>query len=170
MKEQILQLRQQGKTYNEIKEQLGCSKGTIAYHCGEGQKEKSLTRRRINKDSNPYQNKIDKFKSRVRDFQRHRDNSGNFLESRNYDFTYEDVVQKLTLEPICYLTGKPIDILDTKSYHFDHIVPITKGGDYSLENLAICTKEANIAKSNLSKEELLELCKDILTYNGYTIT
>ena len=41
MKEQILQLREQGKTYDEIKEQLGCSKGTIAYHCGEGQKEKT---------------------------------------------------------------------------------------------------------------------------------
>ena len=41
MKEQILQLREQGKTYDEIKEQLGCSKGTIAYHCGEGQKLKT---------------------------------------------------------------------------------------------------------------------------------
>ena len=41
MKKQILELREQGKTYDEIKEQLGCSKGTIAYHCGEGQKLKT---------------------------------------------------------------------------------------------------------------------------------
>lgn len=34
MKEQILELRKQGKSYNEIKKELGCSKGTIAYHLG----------------------------------------------------------------------------------------------------------------------------------------
>lgn len=48
MKENILKLRSDGKTYNEIKEILKCSKGTIAYHCGEGQKEKS--RIRLNKN------------------------------------------------------------------------------------------------------------------------
>lgn len=33
MKEEILNLRKNGKTYNEIREILGCSKGTISYHC-----------------------------------------------------------------------------------------------------------------------------------------
>lgn len=33
MKEKILKLRQEGKSYNEIKNILGCSKGTISYHC-----------------------------------------------------------------------------------------------------------------------------------------
>ena len=40
----ILKLRSEGKTYNQIKEELGCSKGTIAYHLGEGQKEKAKGR------------------------------------------------------------------------------------------------------------------------------
>jgi hypothetical protein len=44
MKEQILELRAQRKTYDEIVIILGCSKGTISYHCGEGQKEKSRNR------------------------------------------------------------------------------------------------------------------------------
>ena len=44
MKEDILKLRNEGKTYNEIQEILGCSKGTISYHCGEGQKEKTNKR------------------------------------------------------------------------------------------------------------------------------
>ena len=44
MKEKILQLRSEGKTYDQIKKELGCSKGTIAYHCGEGQKEKNYNR------------------------------------------------------------------------------------------------------------------------------
>ena len=33
MKEKILKLRQEGKSYNEIRRILGCSKGTISYHC-----------------------------------------------------------------------------------------------------------------------------------------
>jgi hypothetical protein len=40
MKEQILKLRSEGKTYDEIRTIVNCSKGTISYHCGEGQKEK----------------------------------------------------------------------------------------------------------------------------------
>mgnify|MGYP003402983197 CR=1 FL=1 len=33
MKDQILKLRREGKTYNEIKEITGCSKSTISYYC-----------------------------------------------------------------------------------------------------------------------------------------
>jgi hypothetical protein len=45
MKEKILKLRKEGKTYNEIVEILGCSKGTVSYHCGVNQKEKARQRR-----------------------------------------------------------------------------------------------------------------------------
>ena len=43
-KEKILELRSQGLSYEEIKNRLGCSKGTIAYHCGNHQKEKNKDR------------------------------------------------------------------------------------------------------------------------------
>ena len=43
-KEEIFKLRSEGKTYSQIQKQLGCSKGTIAYHLGEGQKEKTKDR------------------------------------------------------------------------------------------------------------------------------
>ena len=33
MKEEILKLRKEGKTYNEIHKDLGCAKSTISYHC-----------------------------------------------------------------------------------------------------------------------------------------
>ena len=33
MKEEILKLRKEGKTYNEIVEILGCAKSTVNYHC-----------------------------------------------------------------------------------------------------------------------------------------
>ena len=44
MKEQILKLREEGKTHSEIKELLGCSKSTISYYCGHEQREKTKNR------------------------------------------------------------------------------------------------------------------------------
>lgn len=51
MKVKILELREKGKTYNEIVAILGCSKGTVSYHCGNGQKAKAKSRNFINKES-----------------------------------------------------------------------------------------------------------------------
>lgn len=48
---EILALRDQGLSYNEIVRQLGCSKGTVAYWCGAGQKEKNLKRQRDKRSS-----------------------------------------------------------------------------------------------------------------------
>lgn len=46
MKERILKLREEGRTFNEIVKLLGCSKATINYHCSPGGKDK--TRERLN--------------------------------------------------------------------------------------------------------------------------
>ena len=42
----ILKLKAEGKTYNQIQSELNCSKGTISYYLGIGQKEKNLQRMR----------------------------------------------------------------------------------------------------------------------------
>jgi len=46
LRDKILELKNQGYSYNQIKQALGCSKGTISYHIGVGQKEKTGQRRR----------------------------------------------------------------------------------------------------------------------------
>jgi len=50
MKQQILQLRAEGRSYNEIVNLLGCSKSTVAYHCSDNVKIKSLRRKVANRD------------------------------------------------------------------------------------------------------------------------
>ena len=40
-KENIIRLYAEGKSYRQIAEELGCSKGTVSYHIGFGQKEKT---------------------------------------------------------------------------------------------------------------------------------
>ena len=42
--EQIIKLANKGMSYRQIEKQLGCSKSTIAYHLGKGQKEKAYLR------------------------------------------------------------------------------------------------------------------------------
>ena len=84
-------------------------------------------------------------------------------------FTPDDVINKFGESPVCYITGKKIDIYNTKSYHFDHKLPRSKGGLNTLDNLGICTKQANMAKNDMTEDELIQFCKDVLIYRGFKI-
>ncbi len=181
MREKILELRSQGLTYNEISKQLGCAKSTVSYHCAEGQKEKSLLRTQKFKKSNILLNKIYKFKERknkparltkessrdrgitekVRCFQRR---IGSKLGPSQSNFGVKEVLDLHGVQPICYLTGDKIDLSTPSSYSLDHIVPASKGGTNELTNLGFLTKNANIAKSDMSIEEFLELCVKVLVH------
>ncbi len=47
VKDKILKMHADGKNYGQIQRELKCSKGTIAYHLGAGQKEKTRERSKI---------------------------------------------------------------------------------------------------------------------------
>lgn len=187
MREKILQLRSEGKTYKQIREILNCSKSTISYYCGEGQKEKTKNRTKLIRKNNPILQKLDNFKSRkinetdfilsedrekryfvdmVRKFQKR---DGRKIDKDiNTTFTWKDIVSIYGENTNCYLTGEPINLYKTE-YHFDHITPVSKGGDNSFDNLGIAHKIANQMKSDLSVDELIEWCVKILNHNGYNI-
>lgn len=181
---QILALKQQGLTYKEIQQQLDCSKGTISYHLGIGQKAKTKLR---NRRRHPFIGKIDHYKSskslgfkpyttdrakqllqlKIRTFFTTRG-----LNSMNQQptFSVQDVIDKFGPNCECYLTGAPIDINKPRTYHFDHIIPVSKGGASDLDNLGICTREANMAKSDMTPDEFITLCQNVLKHHGYKIT
>lgn len=172
LKEKILELRLQGKSYNEICKELDCSKSAVTYHCGEGQKEKSAKRQRELRKDLVILQRVQKFKTRkitdkTRDFQRR---EGRKLKNKQeQNFHYKDVIEKFGFKTKCYLTGREIDLSKPGDYQFDHIVPPSKGGSNDLDNLGILCKEANTSKSDLLVEELFELCKEILEHNGYKV-
>lgn len=162
MKTNIIQLRKQGKTYNEIKKILGCSLSTISFHCGKGQKEKSNQRYKKRVSINKLVRKVNEFKSRklyfgVKDF------------AKENNFQVSDVINKFGTLTYCSLTGEPINLLSDSHYHLDHIYPVSKGGSNNIDNLAIVHETVNRMKHNLTNEELISWCIKILTYNNYLV-
>lgn len=178
MKDRILELRSQGKTYNQIVAILGCSKSTVAYHCEESNRIKNKERVRKRRSlEHPAVRKVENFVGRKKlknaseKFQM-RDGSGrtDSMKDVKIVFKVNDVLEKFGENPICYLTGRKIDWNDYKTYSFDHVIPASKGGSNSLDNLELTCPEVNFAKRDLSVEEFLNLCKEILEHNGYSVS
>jgi len=175
-REDILNLRKQGLTYKEIQAELGCSKGTISYHCGQGQKEKA---RVASQPKLPLCKKVGAFKSRctkpawrsfsskIKCFKRRAKGSkaqSGWRVNVTSQYTCADVVDKIGAKPVCYLTGVKINIDEPTTYSLDHRVPVAHGGSNDLENLEICSMQANKAKADLTLDEFYKLCEDVLAW------
>jgi predicted transcriptional regulator len=177
MKDKILELRDKGMSYNEIRKILNCSKSTISYYCGINQKEKTINRTNKRR-SNILIKKLESFKyskpkryvdESVRKFQK-RDNSVNGRIDRNINlsFTIDDVISKFGVNTRCYLSGVPLNLFENE-YNFDHIIPASRGGLNDLDNLGVTHKVVNSMKSDMTPEEFINWCKIILEYNGYLV-
>jgi predicted transcriptional regulator len=186
MKDKMLKLRSENLTYQQIADILGCVKSTVAYYLSDGVKEKSATRMRKRRKSHPYIKKAETFCAKNRDgvsknqyytkwqqlltlkiqsFCRTH-GKGKYMSQ---EFNYQDVVNKFGEKPKCYLTGEQLDIQKPRTYHFDHKIPRSRGGNNTIENLGIATKIANQAKQDLTLEEFVSLCESVLTNFGYKI-
>ena len=110
MKKDILRLRKEGKTYNEIVAELGCSKSTINYHCGVNGKEFThkrglILRRKYRKYQKDFINRVKTIKGcrdcgnkdfRVLDFDHVRgEKSFNISRAQRYYFKLEKVKMEM---------------------------------------------------------------------------
>ena len=164
MKSEILKLKKEGKSYNEIQRIVGCSKSLICYYCGNEQKLKNKIRHKKHKKTlnNNNKRKKDNFSFT---------NGNRKCKSKrvNHTFTAEEFKEKIINNPEFYLSGRKINLLQSKTYHCDHIIPVAKGGTCELNNMGLACKEANMAKSDLTLEEFISLCKEVLIHHGYKI-
>lgn len=63
----------------------------------------------------------------------------------------------------CALTGRSL-MPDTAS--LDHIVPVRCGGDHLIENVQVLHKEVNRAKTTMTNEEFVNLCREVVAHVG----
>ena len=187
-KHKILELRSQGYSYDFIQQKLGCSKGTIAYHCGEGQKNKTSNRRKSNRNKqHPLSRKVENFTKCIQQINSNlKQTNRNInkilyqkiavfsrLNSKDYNhmsFTVEELLQKIGDNPTCVLTGRSIDLLNSRSYQLDHIVPRAKGGTNSIDNCQLTCREANQAKHELTLDEFINLCREVVNHHDNKIS
>ena len=179
LKEDIFKLRKEGKTYNQIAEELKCSKSNVSYHLEETYRKK---RRILRQKQHPLIRRVEYFlaekiySSRI--IKKNRDALNKILyhrvktfsdSVRTMSFTVKELLEKIGETPVCYLTGIPIDLNKPRTYQLDHIIPVSRGGPNTLENCGLTSRNANQAKSDMSIDEFINLCKQILTHNGYTV-
>lgn len=180
IKDKIIELSVKGLNYDQIAEQLNCSKGAISYHLGKGQKEKTRNRTKKRR-KNPLLVKLESFfqnriqvprkqnlhktrkliQLKIETF--HKDRKMNKYNKPT--FTVEDVINKFGPNPKCYLSGEEIDLSKPRTYHFDHIIPSSRGGDNSIDNLGLCVSHVNFAKRDMTNDEFIEMCQKVVAYN-----
>lgn len=162
LKEEIFKLKEKGFSYQQIQKSLGCSKSTISYHLGNNQKKKAYERVKEQRKLNPWLHKTERFISEY--------DGKKITYNKRGDFDRKKLKEYLSSIDKCYLTGRPINTNDFNTYEFDHIIPRTLGGENSFDNLGIARPEANRAKNNLTVEQFIELCKDVLINFGYKVS
>lgn len=105
-KENILKLRAEGLSYSQIASKLGCSKGTVSYHIGFGQKEKTKSiqgrnREKINdyirsvKEATPCADCKIKYPYWVMDFDHVENKSFSISNHKNYTSSLEIVKKEI---------------------------------------------------------------------------
>lgn len=160
MKNDIIRLRELGKTYSEIQKELKCSKGTISYHCGKMQKEKSRNRLRESRKSF-----IGYLRRRIDTFQK-RDINNKFRDkSLPTTFTVEQFLDKFGEVTNCALTGIEINLKNDRNWSLDHVISKKNGGDNSLDNCQILLSNVNQMKGAMTTNELLNYCNLILSHS-----
>jgi hypothetical protein len=143
------ELKNQGLTYKEIAKILGCSVDGIKHHLCPNSKSSRST----------YQSK----KARQDPLWRKR---YSFLrgKGKTIPFSLDELKNKIGSNPRCYFTGVVIDVNNPKTYHFDHIIPTSRGGMNSLDNLALVRSDVNFAKRNLNADEFIKMCAEVVQH------
>ena len=78
-------------------------------------------------------------------------------------FTVADLRNNIqgALKRPCFYLRMPFTI---KDFSLDHMTPISRGGDSSLDNLVVCSRSANLAKGNMNYGEFESLMSLLRTF------
>ena len=186
LKEKILELKLKGLSQSKIVEKLGCAKSTVCWHFNP---EKQLKKARDRKKKIPdYEVKNCRNMSRffcaktenkqfckIKDLTFNQAHAKNRERLKNFSKHYKSdtMEQKTKIKYVkekygitesnttftCRYTAKILDWTRPEEYQYDHIIPRSRGGENTLENLQIISKEANQAKGDMTHEEFVNFIK-----------
>jgi 5-methylcytosine-specific restriction endonuclease McrA len=187
LKEKILKLKKEGLSQSEIALQLGCAKSTVCWHFNpEKQLKKSQQRKkkiaphmvkwqrnisRFSTAKTKIEQKTEikdltfsearaKFRNRLKDYaKKHKSDT-----ERTKMVNIKKVIDKYNITEentkiVCRYTGDILDWKRPEECQVDHIIPRSRGGENTLENLQIISKKANQAKGDMTHEEFIEFIK-----------
>ena len=63
----------------------------------------------------------------------------------------------------CALTGR---VLTPETASLDHIIPVRSGGEHRIENTQILHRDVNRAKTTMTNDEFIQLCREIVAYTS----
>lgn len=90
-------------------------------------------------------------------------NSNSKKRGRTERITYMDLYKLAKKQKCrCALTG---DKLCRDNISVDHIIPISKGGNNTIENIRLICFDVNIIKNSLLDSDFFTICKKIVNYN-----
>lgn len=138
MRKEILRLHRSGYSIKNIAKKLKCPISAVKYYLVPHNK------------AHPYTKKI-------WDFCR---------TNKNKIISTKQIKDYLGEKPVCYLTGKKINIYLPSTYSFDHIIPLAAGGSNKLGNLGVCSMNANKAKADMLHKDFIKMCKIIVRYHN----
>lgn len=175
LKERIIEIKKEHPDwgYKKLAKILNVSRSAIRYHIAPNFKKNCYARITKSRKENPMRKKIIDFHGRC-SLSNHKKKFNKIADHRQKTngnkFKLKELINKIGEIPRCYLTGRKIDINNSSDYSLDHIIPVSKGGDNSLDNCGLTCKRANQAKTDMTPTELLDFCKEVLEYNGYFVT
>ena len=184
LNKKIIALRQKQYSFRQIAEELNCSKSTVSYAL------RKKTRDKVKKKSASLPQHEKKILNKIYCFKNahlsDKPKTAWYINKsprqvkqsisvkahrfqRAMTFNAKDVLKKFGKHFPCALTGRPIDFYKPETYEYDHIQPISRGGDNTLNNLQLLCPEANQAKGRLTDQEFIELCKEVVIHAGHRI-
>ena len=167
-KEICEKLKSEGYTYTQIAEKVGLSgKGAVAYYLTPGESKQAKSRLRKNRANDSLYRRSfqwEGFESLKK--------SSNIFRARRGSVNRAELLHEYIKEKFdnkCYISGHDLPD-DFREIELDHINPKSRGGSNDITNMGPTLRRSNAMKSDMTMEELLELCKDTLEYHGYKVT
>ena len=149
MDELILDLHKRGLSSRQIAERVGLSRRAVSDRVsGARKKGIGMIKEKLSKFETGYKSsKID----------------------RTVPLDRDRAISKILSTTECYLTGRPINVLNREEWSLDHKHPRSRGGTNSIHNMGVAASLVNRSKQNMTVQEFIDMCHDVLKNNGYVV-